>query len=162
MNDDTDLDTRLLENKYDMLPSLLQRYEDAMLAKAKLMAEHEEVFEELEKLEKEISEVIEASKRILHTKDGPPKEAGGKKVWLAAKSDHFYIEVTYKKRADYYDPKMLPREVLVEAGVVTEVSGDAVQAFYDRTKNKRLRDKIDAAYFEGEYMTPNVSIKRAK
>lgn len=113
------------------------------------------VFKKLEELEEKKSEIRESLKRMLYTNDGPPKSVPiGTKTHTWAVGTLFKVDVSYKKHADYYDPKKLPVETFAIKGVVTEVSKDVC----DRLALKDGR--VKNAYVPGEWMTPAVSIPR--
>lgn len=148
--------TNVRENNLErQVRDLLFRYELAEEAKMRLREEHPEVFDMMDRLNEEQEEAKNLLKRLLHTKDGPPdvvKPGASSHVW--ARGNSHFVEVTYKKKSNYYDPKKLPLAVFSLPGVVTEVD----RGVLDQLAKKDGR--IARALTLGDYMTPAVSIPR--
>lgn len=136
--------------KQEQVAGLLGRFEAAEQAVAALRAKHGTVFAKLEELEEEKKNCLETVKRIMYTRTGPPD--GSKKTTRPATGQLFYCEVVYKKQGDYYDPDLLPRDVLAKPGVVAEVNRGAIEHLDDPRCRKALKP--------GSWMTPCVSFKR--
>lgn len=134
---------------------LLWRYELAEQERQKLRQKFPQLFDVLERLDQEQKEVKDSLKRLLHTKSGPPDQVrpgASSHVW--ARGEMYTVEVTYKKKANYYDPTKLPKAVFMMPGVVTEVD----KGILDQMAKKDGR--IAKALIVGEWMTPAVSIPR--
>jgi hypothetical protein len=135
--------------------SLLFRYEVAEEGKMKLRTNHAEVFDKLDRYEEEQKECKDALKRLLHTKDGPPEQVPlGRSEHIWARGSLCFVSVQYKKRANYYDPELLPKSVFMHAGVVTEVDKDRLNVL------AKTDGRIARALKHGEWMTPALSVPR--
>lgn len=134
---------------------LLFRFELAEETKTRIREKNVEVFEQLANLDAEQTEVRDSLKRLLHTKDGPPDQVrpgSASHVW--AKGGYYFVEVTYKKHGNYYDPKLLPLATFMIPGIVTEVDKGVLDGLAKKD------GRIARALVQGAYMTPAVSIKR--
>lgn len=132
----------------------LKRFEEADRKIREIKEKHDVLFAEIESLEAAKEEARESLKRLFFTKEGPPE--GKAKTTTYAKGEYFEVEVQYKKRADYYDPKKLPLHFYNLLGpgneYVTEVDTEKVKALGWKEN--------EAALVTGAWMVPAVSVKR--
>lgn len=135
---------------------LLFRYELAEQEKQRLQKDNEKLFTRLQELDADQKEVKDILRRLFYTTNGPPPQvAPGHSSHIWAKGDTFYVEVVYKKKSSYYDPKLLPKAVFLQPGVVTEVDKSVLDKL--AKTDGRIRD----ALVQGPWMTPALSIPRA-
>jgi len=73
---------------------------------------------------------------------------------IIASGKAWNVRVTQKHRAAYYNPALLPADVLRRPGVITAVDTKAVADLGD--------PRTQAAWTAGDAMTPAVSIQRTK
>jgi hypothetical protein len=130
----------------------LSQLEDIRLQRERLFSENSEIFSVLSSIESEEEQLLSDIKRLAFSKDGPPpglSMTSSRRAQITGKS-HF-VEVTYSRKADYYDAKKLPPDVLASPGVVVKVDSAAVKELDDERCNKALK--------RGEWQTPSVSIR---
>jgi hypothetical protein len=151
------VDAKREPSREEIASNHLSVYEQAEMEINRLKEDNSILFARLEELETVKKESTEALRRLFYTKDGPP---GGidKKSIIWATGDVFSVEVQYKRRADYYDPKLLPSWVLKSPGVVSDVDKDAVTKLVAIDHGQ----EIGAAFKRGDWMTPTISIKRSR
>ena len=151
-----------LKTKVHTLESILEyhlgMYEKLELRVTGLRSANATVFEEINRLEELKTETKETLKRLLYTKNGPPPETNGKMTHTWARGELFQVSVQYKKKHDYYDPNLVPRELLVVPGVIVEVDKDKLDALAEGIPFRRAQ--LDKALVTGEWMTPALSISR--
>ena len=137
--------------------ALLFKYE---LAEKEISTLHEKnagLFAKLDELNTVKESARDELKRVFHTTSGPPKQVPvGKRTHTFANSDYFRVEVTYKKKSDYYSPKKLPSTAFLIPGLVTEVDKEMCDKLAN--KDKRVKD----ALVTGEWMSPSLSIPRVE
>lgn len=138
---------------YSEAESLLKQFEAAELEIAQLMAENEEVFARIKELNDEQDVVKESLKRLCYDKKGPPPGLKGK-VFRPVGGEILELEITYKQKNDYYDPRLLPPDVLMKPGIISEVDKVAIDSLGDERCNQAL--------VAGEWLTPSLSIKRKR
>lgn len=137
------------------IEDLLKKYEAAETEKLSIRASHEGIFCKLDELNEQQEELKTSLKKLLYTSSGPPKEVPvGKKSHTWARGEMFQVTVTYKAKADYYDPAKLPKEAFEVAGLVTDVNTELCDTLARRDA------RVKKAKITGEWMTPSMSVKR--